>query len=77
MSELKYRWSVICDAFYEDRIGLLLAVLVVLGCAALMVLTIKAVSKFDFLAPFFLILIAILLFNFYVDVAIWIIKFFK
>lgn len=77
MNDLKRSWSIICHAFHEDRLALLLAVLVALGCAALMVLTIKTVGKFAFLTPFFLILIAILLFNFYVDVAIFTIKLFK
>lgn len=74
---LKNNWLIICNTFHEDKVGLLLAVLATLACFALMVLTFKAVSKFDFLVPFFFILIAILLFNFYVNVVIWIINLIK
>ncbi|RZG63960.1 hypothetical protein EXE25_18025 [Acinetobacter bouvetii] len=76
-NELLNSWNIVYNAFHDDKPALLLAVLVVLGCAALMWLTIKAVIKFDILIPFFIIFIAFSLFNFYVDVAIWTIKSFK
>lgn len=73
----KERWQVIFDTALNDPIVFFLFIISVFACAALITLTFYVVGKYEILKYPFLILIVLLLINFYVDVVIWIINLFK
>ena len=73
----KERWQVIIDTALNHPIVLLLSIISVFACVVLVTLTFYVVGKYEILKYPFLILIALLLINFYVDIVIWIVNLFK
>ncbi|RGD93364.1 hypothetical protein [Acinetobacter sp. SWAC57] len=73
----KERWQVIADIALNHPIIFLLSIVSIFACVALVALTFYMAGKYEILKYPFFILVAILLLNFYVDVAIWTINLFK
>ncbi|MDV2441383.1 hypothetical protein QR665_18240 [Acinetobacter gerneri] len=73
----KAKWQIIVDAMFNHPIVFLLAILCILACVALAVLTLYMVGKFQVLQYPFLLFIGFLIANFYIEILLRIFKLFN
>ncbi|WP_312969694.1 hypothetical protein, partial [Acinetobacter gerneri] len=73
----KTKWQIIVDAMLNHSIVFLLAILCVLACVALAVITLYLIGKFQVLQYPFLLFVGFLIANFYIEILLRIFKLFN